>query len=94
MPVEGRGWQECDALTGTHPQHSEVDEGVNKTVYHNSSCQTHVEDAKLKSRMRENLTFGSVRGLIVASGQITQKGGGYGLYSRRNGERVLEKVFT
>jgi hypothetical protein len=34
--------------------------------------------------MRENLTSGSVRGLIVASGKITQKGGGYELYSTRS----------
>jgi hypothetical protein len=44
--------------------------------------------------MRENLTSGSVRGLIVASGKITQKGGGYELYSTRSALSFLPSNFN
>jgi len=39
------------------------------------------EDVLLKSRMRENLTSGSVRGLIVTSEPVLHQEVGYELYS-------------
>jgi hypothetical protein len=45
------------------------------------SLTLRVEEALLKSRMRENLTSGSVRGLIATSELLLQQEVGYEFYS-------------
>jgi hypothetical protein len=47
-----------------------------------------VEDVLLKSRMRENLTSGSVRGLIATSEPLLHQEVGYELYSTVTAKNV------
>jgi len=50
------------------------------------------EDVLLKSRMRENFTSGSVRGLIVTSEPIPHQEVGYELYSTICEERYSKHL--
>jgi len=53
------------------------------------------EDVPLKSRMRENLTSGSVRGLIATSESLLQQEVSYELYSTSsiyNSSMLYKKV--